>query len=232
MDRAKAIQARVERHRRLQSGWSGVSGLILFYVALLGGQAVTFAVGKASDAFTAEAAGTGILSAIVLVAALQNRETLRDCIRRAGFGPRGYGLVLLASIPIMIAVCFYAQGLGRLFHLHREPELDPYKGHGLAWAFLLIAVLPPIFEELGFRGVVFSLLGRSLEPKETILLSAVAFGLLHLSVPTLVTHVPIGLYFGWLRQRSGSLYPSIFAHFLHNGLVVLAESAHWLPGSE
>jgi membrane protease YdiL (CAAX protease family) len=232
VNRAKAIQARMERVRRLQSGWSGVSGLILFYLALLGGQAATFAIGKASDSFTTVVAGTGILSAIVVIAAFQNRETLRDCTRRSGFGPRGYGLVLLASIPLMIAVWFYAHGLGRLFHLHREPELDPYNGHGLAWAFLLVAVLPPIFEELGFRGVVFSLLGRGLEPKETILLSAVAFGLLHLSVPSLVTHVPLGLYFGWLRQRSGSLYPSMFAHFLHNGLVVLAESAHWLPGSE
>jgi len=232
VDRARAIQARVDRHRRLQSGWSGVSGLILFYVALLGGQAATFAIGKASDDFSAQAAGTGILCAIVAVAAFQNRDTLRDCTRRPGFGPRGYGLVLLASIPIMVAVCIYAHGLGRLFHLHQEPELQPYRDHALGWAFLLVAVLPPIFEELGFRGVVFSLLGRSLEPQETILLSAVAFGLLHLSVPTLVTHVPMGLYFGWLRQRSGSLYPSIFAHFLHNGLVVLAESAHWLPGSE
>jgi len=221
----------VERHRKLQSGWSGVSGLILFYVTLLGGQAATFLIGRTAGDFTTEAAGTGILAVIITIAAVRNRETLRECIRRPGFGPAGYGLILLASLPIMVAVCSYAYGLGRLFHLQREPEIDSTAEHGLAWAFLLVVVSPPIFEELGFRGVVFGQLGRSLEPKETILLSAAAFGLLHLSVPTLVTHVPLGLYLGWLRHRSGSLYPSIFAHFLHNGLVLLAESAHWLPGT-
>lgn len=231
-DHAKVIQAKVDHIRRVQSGWSGVSGLILFYLVLLGGQAATFVIGKTSDAFTADVAGTAILAAITAVAALQHRGTLRSCVTKSGFGPVGFGLVLIASIPIMIAVCSYATGLGRLFHLHRVSELAPYQGHSLAWAFLLVAVAPPVFEELAFRGVVFSLLGRSLEPKETILFSAIAFGLLHLSVPTLVTHVPLGLYLGWVRHRSGSLYPSVFAHFLHNGLVVLAENAGWVPGSD
>lgn len=52
------------------------------------------------------------------------------------------------------------------------------------------------------------------------MLSSVGFGILHLSVLSLSTHVPLGLSFGRLRQRSGSLYPPMFAHFVHDGLVM------------
>ena len=231
VDRRQAIHERFERVRRRQSGWEGVRGLILMYLVLLGSQAATGAVAKASDEFTADVVGTSLQAFIVLVAALLHRESLRDCCSRGGFGPAGYLFVLLAAIPIMLGVCGYAYGVGRLFRIHEDDPLATYQGHGLAWAFFLTAVLPPIFEELGFRGVIFSQLGRSLDARETILISAVAFGILHLSIPTLITHIPLGLYFGWLRHRSGSLYPSIFAHALHNGLVVIAEAAHWMPGS-
>ncbi|HLY11750.1 MAG TPA: CPBP family intramembrane glutamic endopeptidase [Planctomycetota bacterium] len=229
VDRRKVLKAKVERVRRFQSGWDGVHSLILFYLLLLGGQAASFVVARASDEFVADVAGTAILSLIVLIVAVRHRQDVKGACGRPGWGPAGYGLVLIASVPILIVVCSYAYGVGRLFHLSPASVLDPFRGHSLVWAYLLVAVLPPIFEELGFRGVMFPLLSRSLDPKETILLTAVAFGLLHLSIPTLITHVPLGLYLGWLRYRSGSLYPSIFAHFLHNGLVLTAEAAGWLP---
>ena len=46
----------------------------------------------------------------------------------------------------------------------------------------------------------------------------------------LLTHVPLGIYLGWLRHRSGSLYPSMVAHFLHNAFVVTAEVWALGPG--
>jgi membrane protease YdiL (CAAX protease family) len=231
VDRRLALEARVARVHREQSGWEGIRSLILFYFLLLGVQAATFVVAKASDAFVADLVGTSLMSVIVFIVAVRHRDALRKCWRQPGFGPRGYGLILIASVPIMAAVCTYAIGLSRLFHLPAPSVLDPYRGNSLLWAYLLVAIAPPVVEELGFRGVMYQLLARSLDPRETIFLSAAAFGILHLSVPTLITHIPLGLYLGWLRYRSGSLYPSIFAHFLHNGLVLTAEAAHWLPGS-
>lgn len=231
MDRRLALEARVARVHRQQSGWEGIRSVILFYFLLLGTQAATFVVAKSSGEFVADLAGTSLMSLIVLIVAVRHREALRKCWRQPGFGAAGYGLILVASAPIMAAVCTYAIGLGRLFHLPSPSVLEPYRGRSLLWAYLLVTVIPPLIEELGFRGVIYHLLARSLDARETILLSAAAFGILHLSVPTLITHIPLGLYLGWLRYRSGSLYPSIFAHFLHNGLVLTAEAAHWLPGA-
>lgn len=209
------------------AGWEGIRSLILIYAALLGAQALTFLISRAFDAFVTDVAGTALLAVIIVVAAIGNRDALKPCLRRPGFGPAGYALVLFASVPIVMVVSGYAHGLAHLFRLRLDSEREAFDGRGIAWAFLLTAVSPAIFEELGFRGVFFSLLGRSLEVREVILISAAAFGILHLSVPMLITHVPLGLYLGWLRQRSGSLYPSIVAHFLHNALVIAGQA--WLP---
>ncbi|HVR83374.1 MAG TPA: CPBP family intramembrane glutamic endopeptidase [Planctomycetota bacterium] len=231
VDRAALARARAEKLRRIESGWSGIRSVILLYLLLLGGIGLTFLVRNASDEFTAEVVGCAAIGGIVIVAALLDREALKNCTRSAGFSWRGYAALFIASIPIVLVVHAYVGGVHRLFRLRPGPELSAFTGRGPAWAFLLYAVSPAIFEELGFRGVIFGLLRRSLDPRESILLSGAAFGILHLSVPSLITHVPLGLYLGWLRHRSGSLYPSMAAHFLHNALVVAGTTWSLLPGS-
>jgi membrane protease YdiL (CAAX protease family) len=85
-----------------------------------------------------------------------------------------------------------------------------------------------VIEELAFRGIMFgALLRAQFSPRETVLLTAFAFALLHLSIPSLVTHVPLGLYFGWLRQRSGSLWPGMLAHACHNAGVLAINALGW-----
>ena len=229
VDRAAKVKVRLARVRRMESGWGGIRAVILFYVGLLGGQAVSFLVAHVTDEFTADVVGTAVLAAIILLATSMNRDALARC-GGAGFGWVGYGIILLAAIPLVLLVSGYVHGLSRLFPIPMQSYMEPFQGRSAAWAYLLVAVAPAFFEELAFRGVIFGLLGRSLDPRETILFSAVAFGLLHLSVPMLLTHVPLGIYLGWLRHRSGSLYPSMFAHFLHNALVVTAEVWALWPG--
>jgi membrane protease YdiL (CAAX protease family) len=92
----------------------------------------------------------------------------------------------------------------------------------------LIALAPPVFEELAFRGLIYGALAKSLRRSEAYMISSFAFAMLHLSVPSLLTHLPLGLYFCWLRERSGSMYPSMFAHCCHNFGVVLVELDGWL----
>jgi membrane protease YdiL (CAAX protease family) len=230
-DRQARAKSRIERTLRQHAGISGIHALIGLYITLLVGQLLTFAVSKVSEDFVAELVGAVVLAAIIVVASFVFRSEIVDALRRPGFRAGGYALVVLGSLPIVAVVHLYVRGLDRLFHLHLDSELKSFEGRPLVWTFLLFAAAPALFEELGFRGVIFSLLRRSLDPKETILLSAVAFGLLHLSVPMLLTHVPLGLYLGWLRQRSGSLYPSMAAHFLHNALVVAGETWSLFPGS-
>lgn len=81
---------------------------------------------------------------------------------------------------------------------------------------LVIAVLPGVCEELVVRGVLLPSLARSLGGARgawlAILASALLFGAIHLDPYRLSFTVALGAVFGFLRLRTGSLWPSVLAH--------------------
>jgi membrane protease YdiL (CAAX protease family) len=103
--------------------------------------------------------------------------------------------------------------------------LDDFKreGYGFGWVVLSICVMPAVFEELAFRGVILESLAGFLKRNEAILVSALLFAILHLSVASIPHLCLMGIIFAQLRYLSGSILPGIVLHFTHNLLVVLAE---------
>jgi membrane protease YdiL (CAAX protease family) len=81
--------------------------------------------------------------------------------------------------------------------------------------------MPAIFEEIAFRGIIQGRLARVVTRTESLLITSFAFGIIHMSLVSLPYLAALGLLLGWLRQRSGSLVPSMVVHGVHN-LVVLA----------
>jgi membrane protease YdiL (CAAX protease family) len=95
------------------------------------------------------------------------------------------------------------------------------------WAMLLlISVMPAIFEELAFRGVIQSSLERVFNARDAWLIQAALFSVLHLSPLIFPSHFLMGLCFGYMRRRSRSIYPGMLLHGSWNALVLLEE----LPG--
>jgi membrane protease YdiL (CAAX protease family) len=75
----------------------------------------------------------------------------------------------------------------------------------------------PVLEELVFRGYLLTAIRARVGPVAAIASTAVLFGLFHLSDPAVVpVLVVIGVLLGWVRQRSGSVYPAIAAHLVNN----------------
>jgi len=94
------------------------------------------------------------------------------------------------------------------------------KRAGLAPALIAFAVMPAIAEELVFRGV----LGRSLARRSTVLaivVSAVAFSAYHVMPSQVVGTLPFSFAVATLAVRSGSVLPSMLAHFLNNATVIM-----------
>ena len=89
--------------------------------------------------------------------------------------------------------------------------------------FLLICVMPAVFEELAFRGVIQSSLERVLNARDAWLIQAALFSVLHLSPLMFPSHFLMGLCFGYMRRRSRSVYPGMLLHACWNALVVLKE---------
>lgn len=92
---------------------------------------------------------------------------------------------------------------------------DPLALMGFA---LTATVLAPLFEETLFRGVLLPVLGQRWGVAPALVVSALAFGLAHVSLGELVPLVVLGLGLGWLRLRSGRLGPCVVMHSLWNAL--------------
>jgi hypothetical protein len=88
---------------------------------------------------------------------------------------------------------------------------------------VLIAVQPAVFEELAFRGSIQSSMQGVLRRREAVVVTALMFAILHLQFLALPHLIVMGLMLGWLRQASGSLYPGMVLHFVHNLIVLLDE---------
>jgi membrane protease YdiL (CAAX protease family) len=93
------------------------------------------------------------------------------------------------------------------------------------WILVLsICVVPGIFEELFFRGLIQGTLEMSMSSRDALIVQALIFAIAHVNFIGFFTYLLfMGLYLGWLRNRSGSLLPGMLVHFGHNLLAVLHE---------
>lgn len=81
----------------------------------------------------------------------------------------------------------------------------------------MIMVGAPIVEEIAFRGLVFNALRKKgLGAVLTIIISAVLFSAFHFEPVRFFLLLPIGLVYGWVRWKTGSLGAAMVAHGVNN----------------
>ena len=98
---------------------------------------------------------------------------------------------------------------------------------GLLVNLLLFAVTPAICEELLFRGVILRGLLSRMSPSAAILTSAALFGIFHIELYRLLPTAMLGVMLGFIAWKSGSVGPSMLAHFLNNGILMFLGSRGW-----
>jgi len=86
--------------------------------------------------------------------------------------------------------------------------------------FGAVAVAPAVCEEALFRGWLLGTLRRKLALVPAIAVQAVLFALFHMSPLSIVALAFVGLYLGWLFERTGTIYPSMTAHCLYNATII------------
>lgn len=104
-----------------------------------------------------------------------------------------------------------------MFDIANEPWL-------FALVFPSIAIGAPLAEELTFRGQLFSALSRTrLGVAGATLATALMWSLLHVTEPWLSIGLifVMGLIFGWMMWRFGSLWLTIACHGVWNGFYAL-----------
>lgn len=86
---------------------------------------------------------------------------------------------------------------------------------------LAVTLGASLSEELLFRGAIQGLLLRLGSRWKAVALQALAFALLHVLAFKILPTGVIGLVLGLLALRTGSLWPGVVAHAVHNGTLVL-----------
>ncbi len=93
---------------------------------------------------------------------------------------------------------------------------------GFWGAFLKVAIIAPIVEELIFRGVILHGFARNYSRLRSVVLSALLFALFHLNPWQLPATFMLGLLLGWIMVYTRNIYLAIAGHSLNNILVLLS----------
>ena len=88
-------------------------------------------------------------------------------------------------------------------------------------AFIVIAIMPAVFEELMFRGLLLGCCQNGMGSIRAILVTGFCFSLFHASPEQTVYQFIAGCAFAFIAVRSGSILPSIVMHFINNALIVI-----------
>ena len=103
------------------------------------------------------------------------------------------------------------------------PALD---GWNLLPAILVIAVLPAVFEEILFRGIVT----RNMQEGgwgtvAVVFVSGALFSIYHGNPSQTIYQFFCGACFAFLAVESGSILPTVLMHFINNALILILSSA-------
>ena len=130
-----------------------------------------------------------------------------------------YGLVFALSWVNGVSVKFF-----ELFG-YKQRETGSYlpdlSGGKVVLALLVIAVLPALFEELLFRGIILNSCENGAGTVRTVFLVGFCFSLFHASPEQTVYQFITGCAFAFIALRSGSILPSVLMHFINNALIVI-----------
>ncbi|HEX6811672.1 MAG TPA: type II CAAX endopeptidase family protein [Planctomycetota bacterium] len=189
-------------------------------VALLGPQvlALLFATGSEVDLLLPfSAIGSGVLVALV-VACSGPYGRIGLCA-----APRRFFLeaVLAAGAGCLLAAGWLAVLRTLVDGLDTDVLTALEQRLGVPVTLFVIAVAPAVLEEVMFRGMLQGRLLALMGMRAGLLTTAAAFAVCHGGTAALPIHFGLGLYLGWLRERSGSLLPGMLAHFSYNALIVL-----------
>lgn len=88
--------------------------------------------------------------------------------------------------------------------------------------FVLFAViLAPLSEEFFFRGLIFNGMRIRFSFMKSLIISTILFSGIHVNPSQVISTLTIGLFFGYLMDRAGSILVPILAHSLYNSYGIL-----------
>jgi sodium transport system permease protein len=136
----------------------------------------------------------------------------------------GLGSVAVVSVGVsLVESTFLPMSPEMKAEMARQmAEFFPTPTNAIEWMSILFigAISPAICEELLFRGFILQGLRTSLRPWVAIAVTALLFGVLHMSIYRLAGTTALGVLMGILVWRSGSILPAMWFHALNNAIAL------------
>ncbi len=169
-----------------------------------------------------------LVPAILMAVALTTRPTLSLLMRPTTM------FSILAAAGLAVALHPFAVLLltvVRTIYPLDEAMLAPFQTvisqAPSIWSIVVVlGILPAICEEFAFRGFILSGLRHMGNKWRAILLSAVMFGVAHGVIQQSVVAGTFGIVLGFIAVQTGSIWPAIAFHALHNTMGVLG--SQWM----
>ena len=145
---------------------------------------------------------------------------------------RGYDSTVTISIGIVSCIVFTIVSASILLILGIFPNdiflfLREPSENRIGWLWLLFSINPAIFEEMAFRGILFSNFEKKYDEKKVIWMTAVLFGLFHFTglangqgiVGVILMGTMAGAFaisWGYMNVKTKSVIPSMIMHYYVN----------------
>lgn len=130
--------------------------------------------------------------------------------------PASIGLTILS----LLGLCFLSCALNFITEICKVPDLLQTQFEGLMTnpvGILSICIIGPVAEEIIFRrGIMGSLMESAKWRKYALVISAAVFGIIHFNPVQVICAFALGMFLGWLYQRTHSIVLPILCHILNN----------------
>jgi uncharacterized protein len=155
-----------------------------------------------------------------------------DRMQRLGlthFGRISFGRATIMAVVLVAAAMIFnyvyatyvIPGIGMQEEMAKMLASIPRTLPNVAAGFFAIAIAAPVVEELLFRGLLQNALAKYLPIWGAIILSSFLFALVHLQPYAIPGLMSLGIAFGYLYHRTGSLRTNIMLHMVNNAAALI-----------
>ena len=190
-----------------------------FTVAIATSVISAYVFGPEANAEAMLFADTVALVVTCIFAAMYWRS-LSAQFRRPGFDHAEAWIALALLAPALGVNYLYFAFLTDVAGFETMSLGDLLADLGPVGAVLLFCLYPAVTEEIAFRGLLQHWLHVTTRPSRAIVIASLLFAALHFSIPSLPYLFAFGCLLGWVKWKTGSLYPAMLIHFLHNLVVI------------
>lgn len=234
IQRAEAVENPVRSTEYKRVNWSflaflGLEIFLMIFLVIWGSELFDLNDVMVS---TILAESTILLPALIMLLTGKYEEGICERIGLKAMKPATIGLVFLFGI-VMMPIGTLANAISMLWVDNTVLEAS---GNMLdaPWymTFISSAVIAPLVEEFTFRGFMFKGYRRDGAGIAAMVVSALAFALMHLNFNQAAYAFVLGFGFAFVVEASGSLWASIMCHFMFNAeTVILMFVSEWIdPG--